>query len=311
MYTFLQVLDKAEMLRKVDRNILTAFLKLRELTNLKVCVILISILPWTNFCVSDNAREPITYYLCHYTQKQVLEILLLDKPDSFSTKFYENYLNLLLSIFYQACHDVRELKYQARVNFETYSEPIKKGELTENDVSELWKRSQAFFKKSLKSLYLKMDNDMENAEKVMSVTTQALNMELPFYSKYLLIASYIASYNPAKEDKRLFLKNHGKIRKTKMKPQKVKHHLLGPKPFGLQRLYAIVSAILDDDKFNLNADLFIEVASLVKMNLLTQISDDVLDGPTYKCNVGLQFIDVISKNVQFPIRKYLVDFIDV
>ena len=29
-----------------------------------------------------------------------------------------------------------------------------------------------------------------------------LNIELPFYSKFLLIASFLASYNPAKSDKR-------------------------------------------------------------------------------------------------------------
>ena len=39
-------------------------------------------------------------------------------------------------------------------------------------------------------------------------------MELPYYSKFLLIASYIASYNPPKTDKRFFMKHHGKQRKT-------------------------------------------------------------------------------------------------
>lgn len=38
-------------------------------------------------------------------------------------------------------------------------------------------------------------------------------LELPFYTKYLLIASYLASHNDAKIDKRLFVKNHGKQRK--------------------------------------------------------------------------------------------------
>jgi len=33
-------------------------------------------------------------------------------------------------------------------------------------------------------------------------------MELPYYSKYLLIAAYIASYNPAKSDRKFFAKVH-------------------------------------------------------------------------------------------------------
>ena len=32
------------------------------------------------------------------------------------------------------------------------------------------------------------------------------NMELPYYSKFLLIAAYLASYNPAKVDRRFFAK---------------------------------------------------------------------------------------------------------
>ena len=32
------------------------------------------------------------------------------------------------------------------------------------------------------------------------------SLELPLFSKYLLLASYIASYNPAKSDKRFFSK---------------------------------------------------------------------------------------------------------
>lgn len=306
-----QVLDKAEKLRNLERNVLTTFLKLQELSNLKLCVVFLSILPWTAYLIEEAPLEPIIYYLKRYNQKQTTEILKLDKPEEYSMKFYENFLSLFLNIFFQTCHDIKELKYQAKINFKHYSDPIKSKELTENDVSELWKRSQGFFKNSLKSLYLKMDNELDCAEKFKFIPSQVMNLELPYYSKYILIASYLASFNPASEDKRIFFKNIGKVKKSKRpKAPKMKLYLVGPKPFGLQRLFAIVSAILDDEKFNLNADLFIEIASLVKMNLLIQISEDVLDGPTYKCNVGLQFIDVISKNVQFPIRHYLVDFMD-
>lgn len=35
------------------------------------------------------------------------------------------------------------------------------------------------------------------------------HVELPFYSKFLLIAAYLASYNPARTDKRFFLKVGG------------------------------------------------------------------------------------------------------
>lgn len=56
--------------------------------------------------------------------------------------------------------------------------------------------------------------EMEAAGSVTSATAAAppatsslrTKVELPFYSKYLLIAAYLASYNPAKSDKRFFCK---------------------------------------------------------------------------------------------------------
>ena len=37
-------------------------------------------------------------------------------------------------------------------------------------------------------------------------SSQRAHVELPYYSKYLLLAAYFASYNPAKTDKRFFSK---------------------------------------------------------------------------------------------------------
>lgn len=257
------VLDKCEKLRGLNKNLIPALVKLRELSGLKLCVVFVSTLPWTHFFTHDYVTQPISIFLQQYDQKQLHQILARDKPDGVSAPFYENFLNLFLSVFYNACHDLRELQYQVKLSFTNYYEPIAKGELKETDAGQLWKRSQPFFKKALRSLYLKVDSGMElsEVENITSMTTQALVMELPYYSKYVLIGSYIASYNPASEDKRLFVKHSGKQRKSgKPKSERAKHHLLGPKPFGLQRLFSIVSAILNDEKFTLNADLFVEVS---------------------------------------------------
>ncbi len=45
-------------------------------------------------------------------------------------------------------------------------------------------------------------------------------VELPFYSKFLLIAAYLASYNPVKSDRRFFSKHHGKVQKSKFAKKK-------------------------------------------------------------------------------------------
>jgi hypothetical protein len=50
--------------------------------------------------------------------------------------------------------------------------------------------------------------------------SKRLNVELPFFSKFLLLAAFLASYNPAKTDKRFFMtrKSQGRvIKKSKRK----------------------------------------------------------------------------------------------
>jgi origin recognition complex subunit 5 len=92
-----------------------------------------------------------------------------------------------------------------------------------------------------------------------SSATYVLSFDLPYYAKFFLIAAYLASYNPARADRRLFVKNHGKERKKKKKQQKKQaEQLLGPKPFALDRLLAIFYAIIEED-VNLTANLLSQV----------------------------------------------------
>ena len=48
---------------------------------------------------------------------------------------------------------------------------------------------------------------------IISGLSHRTHVELPFYSKYLLIAAYLASYNPAKTDRKFFAKHSGKVNK--------------------------------------------------------------------------------------------------
>jgi origin recognition complex subunit 5 len=85
-----------------------------------------------------------------------------------------------------------------------------------------------------------------------------MSFDLPYYAKFFLIAAYLASYNPAKADRRIFLKNHGKERKKKRPQRKQVEQLLGPKAFALDRLLAIFYAIVGED-VNLTANLLSQV----------------------------------------------------
>ncbi|KAF5292276.1 hypothetical protein FQR65_LT11239 [Abscondita terminalis] len=336
------VLDKAERLRNMDANLLGAFMRLGELTELAVSVIFISEIVFEKYYNRSGALTPIKLHFPQYTKDELVEILTLNFESEreliennlgleISEEFYRNYLNLFLSVFYRACRDVSELRYLSKLNFIKYCEPIVNRECKLEDSIGLWRHIVPILKASLEVLYLRItpvtherkqqtgDVKYERPQtnkQVPFASKEAVvqSLELPLYGKYLLIAAYLASYNPAKEDKRLFMKYHGKKKKTKADVKaktKVSEKLntqLGPKQFGFDRLVAIFYAILEE-KVDFNSNLLVQISTLVELQLLSVMSDNCdLSSRKYKCCVTFEFIEVVAKNVGFEIMKYLVDF---
>ncbi|KAL1491920.1 hypothetical protein ABEB36_012440 [Hypothenemus hampei] len=318
------VVDKAEELRNMEFNLLPAFLKLRKLTEISISVIFLSDIVFEKYYFKLNIVEPLKICFPQYNKDELLEILTEDfkfaqvslfdhynKTLNFTVEFFQGYLNVFLSFFYRACRDLRELRQMSRKNFIFYCEPIYKGQLTLNDSMALWKNISPILTSSAEVLYLRITSATSSKNSI-GKTTQKL--ELPFYGKYLLIAAYLASYNSSKDDRRLFMKFHGKKRKTNKEVQqksKVSEQLntqIGPKAFALDRLLAIFYSILDD-KVGFNNHLLVQVSSLVELQLLSLVSDDSnLDGRKYKCTTNFETIQMVSKMVGFNIRKYLSDF---
>ena len=64
--------------------------------------------------------------------------------------------------------------------------------------------------------------------------------------------------------------------------------------------------VIVDQKVSSSFEIQSQVASLVTLQMLSQSGED-LDLPKYKCNVGLDFIRQVAKNVSFELHKYLYD----
>ncbi|GJQ75692.1 hypothetical protein Trydic_g17766 [Trypoxylus dichotomus] len=326
------ILDKAERLRTMDANILAGFLRLRELCDFSISlgVVFISELPFQKYYFRGNIVEPLKIHFPQYNIKELDEILSLDfdncmniirnncdDPTEIDLNLYKSYIHIFLSVFYRNCRDLNELKYISRMNFLNYCAPLINGKCKVSNAKALWTNISPILKSSLDNLYLRVSNrsdDLTISHIKFSSKNLAQTLELPFYGKYLLIAAYLASYNSPKDDKRLFVKHHGRKTKT-LKDVKAKSKVseqlstqLGPKAFSFDRLIAIFYAILDD-KVNFNNNLLAQLSSLVELQLLTAVSDGCnLDGQKYKCTVGFDVIHGISTMVEFNIRKYLSDF---
>jgi origin recognition complex subunit 5 len=146
---------------------------------------------------------------------------------------------------------------------------------------------------------------------------------LPFYTTHLLIAAYLASYNPSRTDATYFMK-HSDKRKGKrrapttsvsnsMKARKISRHLLTPSPFPLDRLLAIFRALLDGGVPQV-ADLYTQIATLTSLRLLVRAgagSNDALEaGGRWRVNFGWEYARALGRSVNLEVGEYLVGGVD-
>ena len=151
--------------------------------------------------------------------------------------------------------------------------------------------------------------------------TIAAPYSLPYYPSYLLLSSYLASYNPPKSDITLFSKSSLSKRRKRgggtaltsnrvSKHRRVSRKLLGPQPFPLERSFAIFHAILPHKYPGGAADTMCQLATLAGLRLMIKSggTGDILEGATkWKANVGWDFVRGVARGVGFDIESYLYE----
>jgi origin recognition complex subunit 5 len=79
-----------------------------------------------------------------------------------------------------------------------------------------------------------------------------VTMDIPRLTKFLVLASFLASYNPAKLDARFFTRGGEGTKKVGKKSgiqkgSRMRQQLKGPKAFSIERMLAIFYSIVDED----------------------------------------------------------------
>ncbi|KYM95230.1 Protein SDA1 like protein [Cyphomyrmex costatus] len=307
------VFDKCHKIRHFDVTFLPAILRLRELAGINICTILISEIVWDKFNTKIGTLRPIKIYFPQYTKDELAQLLLLDKSTNYDTDFYKSYLNLFLSVFFRFCRDLNELQHMAKINFAKYVEPIESKRIKPDNIAALWRNISATLRSNLEIIYLRVSTndflqpDYQMSREIESTTKLALSFELPFYAKYMLIAAYLASYNPAKYDKHIFMKQSSKKKKKIRSIKKTKEDAQKKcRVFTISRMLAIFCAILDE-KVDINANLLAQISTMCQLGLLSIVGDNItqLDETKFKCCASHDFIFVVAKTVGFEIKNYL------
>lgn len=194
-------------------------------------------------------------------------------PNPDDASLYQTYLSMILGVFLVACRDLCELRYIASQHWDSFMEPIRSGEIDRTQPVKLWRHLEPRLRASLNQVYLRgPDSDGGNPSSLGGLKT-----ELPFFSKFLIIAAYLASYNPARYDRRLFVKaKEGRKNKDKglksLKKQKLHNaaRLMGPKVFPIDRLMAIFYSIVEE-RVTPSLNLFVQVffSILILLNIIS------------------------------------------
>ncbi|EPE27128.1 P-loop containing nucleoside triphosphate hydrolase [Glarea lozoyensis ATCC 20868] len=169
----------------------------------------------------------------------------------------------------------------------------------------------------------------------------ALATQLPFHTRLLLIASYLASFNPPKTDMTHFMKSAiarrrkkgggtALTRKSAPKHRKISRKLLGAQTFVLDRMLAIFSCLKEDayvsaynrkrgmrrtgerEDVSGSADIQTAIATLASLRLLVKMGAanavDYLDGGCkYRVAVGWDVVRGIGRSVGLEVEDYLAE----
>ncbi|KAJ1330377.1 hypothetical protein BSLG_009511 [Batrachochytrium salamandrivorans] len=284
----------------------------------------------TRFLVLDKAEAlrgigspTLLAYLINLAE-WALSIVALDCPLSEEPEVYLAFSDTIYDVFSSSCRQLTELRHILALLFPKYIDPVIQGKVTRKQVSKLFGLAQPHIKEALHSLYLRDISSDEwqrqstGAKPPTSVGTAiAKSYDLPYYTKFLVIASYLASFNPPRLDSRFF----SKARESKGKRvgkkgsvhngSKLRQQLLGPKAFNVERMLAIFYSILAenvDTGFNAHT----QIATLSSLRLLVRVTSmDKIDAARYKCTASYELVSSIGQSVRFDLSQYLFDFTNI
>lgn len=236
-----------------------------------------------------------------------------------------------------AAYDVVSLHALCEKLWPSFTSQIADGTLTTGDFAKLMVAKRALFQTE------DMLVDSVVAPLAQSTPASSPNFsDLPYYSKYLLCAAYLASYNSARQDSLFFMRSTdrkrrrrggggdgggGAVAKTngsnlaaashagrQAKNRKIPRRLLGPGSFPLERLLAIFHSILPHAVAP-TADLGTQIATLATLRLLVRSGiggggggADALDASAkWKVNVGWDYVVALARGAGFEITEYVME----
>ncbi|KAF2840433.1 hypothetical protein M501DRAFT_931393 [Patellaria atrata CBS 101060] len=327
---FVLVFDGIDKQREAPPTLLAALARFGEIIP-SLSVVLIVTYPRPRFLHAAGVPH---IHFTPYTRDQTIQILAKSPPEIFlvppspSMEYTDDlaaednhwvWVRFLAAVWDSsgkgAARDLASFKAVAENLWDPFIQPVRDGTFGTRDFSRLIVSRRAL----LQSEDALVDSVIPKATGDTARTVKTVSHDLSYYSKYILCAAYLASYNPPRQDQLYFMKSTDKrrrkrggataARKNTPKNRKIPRHLLHPSPFPLDRLLAILHAILPHPLPH-TADIDTQIATLASLRLLLRAGSgggvDVLDAASrWRVNVSWEYVATVGRGLGFEVEEYL------
>lgn len=269
-----------------------------------------------------------------YTRDECLKIIALDPPNIFTSDqlretgfseaeahednawLWKRFTGVVWdSIGKPVARDIIRLRSISEKMWPSFVSSIRDGTYGTRDFARLMVAKRGLFQTEgiLLDRIVTQANPSASGRKAMSHSLRGM----PYYSRYILCAAYLASFNSARQDQIYFMKMHEKKRRRRVlgvaagrqpKHRRIPRQLLNPSPFPLDRLLAILHAILPEALVQ-TADIQTQIATLTSLRLLQRAgagSGDPLEaGGRWRVNFGWDYAQAVGRSVSFEIGEWI------
>lgn len=276
------VLDRFDQCIDSTNDLFPSFLRLHEHSTIKNLSII--------FITShEDPREIMTASVPHihfkpYNQDQVVEILQNKQLNFFGVneydgkvglEFWKQYAKIITDLFFTFTGpDMNSLIDICNKLWNEFIDPVIQGKYKPNEFLKLYRESKDLFTNDniINNSSIQEYGTFKEEEERDSISVQ----DLPYHSKFILIASYLASFVEPKSDLIYFSRmksiksRAGKYNKKKTALSKgdIDSRLLSPNYFDLERMRAILSVIYRNESESLNK------SELELQNIYHEMSDN-------------------------------------
>lgn len=270
----------------------------------------------------------------NYKKHEFVRILALESPPTIPTTTPQETADLWTR-FCGAAHDslaksasrtLPSFRHVCHSLWPRFVAPITAGTHTPKEFSRLLVASRLHFQDEglLNPSIIRTTTKSKETPDTGSAPQTTLTTLLPTTARLLLLAAYLASYNPPTKDFAVFsthtTRKRGrggvaKPRAGRAKNARIPRKLLGAQTFVLERMSAIFTAVRNewaaerDIAVADDADVGVALATLASLRLVVRVgSGDVMDrGARWRVNAGLEAVRGVGRSLGIEIEDWLVE----